>query len=402
MVTTAESDVATLDVFDPAYRIDGPEVRAAREAHWYARTPMGIAVLRHDKISQLLTDRRLVQGSHLILAVQGVVEGPVPDFFNSIILSVEGEDHTRLRTLVSRAFTPRSVTALRPRMAEVTDELIDAFAGTGQCEFMADFADPYPARMICELLGVPPELHDDFRGWADDLGLVFTFTAAENLERIERAVHGLFTATDTLLAARRGDPQPDLVSALLAAESDGNRLTAQELRTMVAALLFAGQDTTRNQLGTAVAQFARHPEQWAALGERPELAGNAVTEVLRTTPAVTGTTRLATCDIEVDGTVIPSGTIVSLDAWAGNTDPAVYGPDAADFDITADRPVPPLTFGAGIHYCLGANLARAELTEALATLARRLGPIEVAGDPQWRPALGITGPVTLPLRFAPA
>jgi cytochrome P450 len=398
MVTTADSDVVTLDVLDPAYRIDGPEVRAAREANWYARTPMGIAVLRHDEISQLLTDRRLVQGSHLILAAQGVLEGPVPDFFNSIILSVEGDDHTRLRTLVSRAFTPRSVTALRPRMAEVADELVDSFVGTGRCEFMADFADPYPARMICELLGVPPELHEAFRGWADDLGLVFSFTAAENLERIERAVHGLFTATDALLEARRADPRPDLVTALLQAESDGDRLTAHELRTMVAALLFAGQDTTRNQLGTAVARFARHPDQWAALAERPELAAGAVAEVLRTTPAVTGTTRLTTCDVEVDGTVIPAGTIVSLDAWSGNTDPAVYGPDADDFDITVARPAP-LTFGAGIHYCLGANLARAEMAQALPILARRLGPIEVEGEPPWRPALGITGPVTLPLRF---
>jgi|SRR3954470_4541024 cytochrome P450 len=120
MVTTADSDVVTLDVLDPAYRIDGPEVRAAREANWYARTPMGIAVLRHDEISQLLTDRRLVQGSHLILAAQGVLEGPVPDFFNSIILSVEGDDHTRLRlvpatpTRRSTARTPTTSTSPSP------------------------------------------------------------------------------------------------------------------------------------------------------------------------------------------------------------------------------------------------------------------------------------------------
>jgi cytochrome P450 len=398
MVTTADADVATLDVLDPGYRIDGPEVRAARAANWFARTPMGIAVLRHEQISRLLTDRRLVQGSHLVLAVQGITEGVVPDFFNSIILSVEGDDHTRLRTLVSRAFTPRSVTALRPRMAEVAGELVDAFAGAGRCEAMAEFADPYPARLICELLGVPAELHEAFRGWAEDLGLVFSFTAAENIGRIEAAVHGLFAATDALLAARRADPEPDLVTALLQAESDGDRLTGQELRTMVAALLFAGQDTTRNQLGTALAAFARHPDQWALLAERPELAPGAVSEVLRTHPAVTGTTRLTTADVEVDGTVIPAGTIVSLDAWSGNTDPAVYGPDADAFDITATRPAP-LTFGAGAHYCLGANLARAELAEALVVLARRLGPIAVEGEPPWRPALGITGPVALPLRF---
>src|SRR4051794_30656648 len=152
MVTTADSDVVTLDVLDPAYRIDGPEVRAAREANWYARTPMGIAVLRHDKISQLLTDRRLVPGPHLILAAQGGRDGPVLDVFNSNVLSAEGEDHARLGPVVGQAYAPRPVTALRLGLAEVAGGLVAPFPGRGRCELMADFADPYPARMICELL----------------------------------------------------------------------------------------------------------------------------------------------------------------------------------------------------------------------------------------------------------
>ena len=399
MGSALEADVAMLNVIDPAYRPDGPEVRAARAENWFARTPFGLAVLRHDKISQLLTDRRLVQGSHRFLAAQGVVDGPVAEFLNSIVLTVEGEDHTRLRTLVSRAFTPRAVAALRPRMVEVANVMIDRLAAAGRADFMAEFADPYPATIICELLGVPREQHDTFRGWANDIGLIFSFTAAANHDRIAAALDGLYDAVDALLETRRADPQDDLLSALIAAEADGDRLSPRELRLMVATLLFAGQDTTRHQLGLALARFAEHPEQWALLGERPELAERAVSEVLRLAPTTSGTDRVATTDIEVDGVLIPEGTSLTMVFYAGNTDPAVFGGSGEVFDITADRPAPPLTFGAGIHYCLGANLARAELGEALPILARRLGPVELDGEPMWRPAIGITGPVTLPLRF---
>lgn len=399
-MTTTDSAVAFLNLQDPTFRTDGPEVAAARAAGWYARTPFGVGVLRHDQLSDLLSDRRLRQGTHRVLANQGLTEGPIVDWMNSIILSTEGADHTRLRRLVSRAFTPRSVSELRPRMREVADELIDGFAGAGNVEFMAAFADPYPARIICELLGVPATLHEQFRGWANDLGLAFGYTAAANRDRIEAAIAGLDAATDELLAARRAEPGPDLLSALLAAEADGDRLTNGELRLLVTGLLFAGQDTTHHQLGQALSMFLRHPDQWALLADRPELVDRAVTEVLRLAPTTPVVGRLATEDIEVDGVAIPAGTHVTMFLVAGNTDPAVFGPDATRFDITAERP-PPLTFGAGIHYCLGANLARAELAEALPILARRLGPITAAGDAAWRPSVGITGPVTLPIRFGP-
>ncbi|MCO1656934.1 cytochrome P450 [Pseudonocardia humida] len=399
MISVLESDVAVLDLLDPAFRPDGPQARAARAANWYARTPMGIAVLHHDKINLLLGDRRLVQGSHRILTAQGIVSGPVPEFMNSIILTVEGDDHTRLRSLVSRAFTPRSVAAVRPRIAAVAEELADRLAAAGRGEFMAEFADPFPARIICELLGVPTEQHDAFRTWANDLGLMFSYTARAHLDRIEESLAGLHAATEALIAARRADPRADLITGLIAAEADGDRLTTRELRLMVAALLFAGQDTTRHQLGLAMALFERHPDQWALLAERPELAADAVAEVVRLAPTATGTGRVATRDIEIDGTVIPAGTVLTMLFHAGNTDPAVFGPDADTFDITARRPAPPLSFGAGVHYCLGANLARAEMSEALPVLARRLGPLALDGEPTWRPALGITGPVALPLRF---
>jgi len=399
MMMTTTTGVAYLDFLDPAFRPDSPQVHAAREARWFARTPTGFAVLRHDKQSILLTDRRLRQGTHRVLAAQGIIEGPIVDWMNSIILTVEGDDHTRLRCLVSHAFTPRAVGALRPMMRQVVNELIDRFVGEGRTEFMASFADPYPARVICELLGVPPAQHEAFRGWANDLGLAFSYAAAANRDRIEAALHGLSAATETLIAARRAEPGSDLLSALINAESGGDRLSAEELRMMVTTILFAGQDTTRHQLGHAIALFLRHPEQWALLARRPELAVTAVEEVLRVVPTVPATARVASEDFEVDGLAIAAGTVLTMLLAAGNTDPAAFGPDAAAFDITATRGPQQLGFGAGIHYCLGAALARTELAEALPILARRLGRIEADGKVGWRPALGITGPVTLPIRF---
>jgi cytochrome P450 len=172
----ATDDLVMLDITDPALDPHGPEIRAARAAHWCARTPMGLAVLRHDKLTMLLGDRRLVQGSHRILTAQGLTTGPLVEWMNTMILSMEGDDHLRVRRLVSRAFTPRAVTALRPRMREIAHQLVDGFpAGDGgTVEFMAAFADPFPARVICELLGVPPDLQETVGGWANDLGLAFS------------------------------------------------------------------------------------------------------------------------------------------------------------------------------------------------------------------------------------
>jgi cytochrome P450 len=297
-----------LDVMDPAFRPDSAEVRAARAAHWCARTPMGFAVLRYDRLAALLADRRLRQGHYQFLTAQGLTEGPLVEWINSIMLSVEGDDHTRLRRLVSRAFTPRAVAELRPRMREIAHELVDRFPGDGRVDFVEAFADPYPARVICELLGVPREQHDAFRGWANDLGLAFSVTAAAaNVERIEAALAVLYAATDVLLAQRRARPTGDLLSALIAAEADGDRLSTQELRTMVALLLFAGQDTTNHQLGNGIATFLRYPEQWALLARRPELAAQAVEEVVRVAPTAPITGRVAVEDFEVDGVTIPAG-----------------------------------------------------------------------------------------------
>jgi hypothetical protein len=391
-----QGDIAYLDLLDPDFRVDSPAVAAAREASWYARTPLGFAVLRYQPVQALLRDRRLRQGGMDSLELQGVTAGPLADWWRLIILNVEGETHARLRRLVARAFTPRSLERLRPRMRAVAGELIDAFAERGECEFIDAFADRYPIRVIGELLGVADEDYPRFRRCSQDLGLAFGFTVADDLERIEAGLGGLYGYVDELLARRRATPGDDLVSQLIAAEEAGDRLSDEELRAMVVALVFAGHDTTRNQLGWTVHTFLDHPDQWELLASDPSLAARAVEEIMRVHPTVPAITRVAVEDVEYGGVSFPAGTYLSLMVGAANTDPAVC--DDAPFDITAQRP-PQLAFGGGVHSCLGAWLARAEMAEALPLLATRLRHPRPAGPATWRPPLGITGPATLPIRF---
>jgi cytochrome P450 len=397
MTTTHDdNNIALLDVLDPAFRVDSPEVRAAAEAGWWARTPIGIAVLRYQECLTLLRDRRLRHGSLNALAASGITTGPFADWLRTMLLNLEGHPHQRQRRLVSKAFTQRSVDALRPFMRAKTHELIDSFAGNGGCEFMAAFADPYPAWVIAELLGVPAEQFTSFLGWATDMGLGFSPAAAAALDRIDAAVTGLYACCDELTAQRRENPGDDLISALLAVEADGQHLNAEELRTLVSTLVFAGQDTTRNQLGLAMTTFTQHPDQWRLLAQRPELASTAVEELMRVNPATPAISRLATEDFTFQDVDIPAGTQVELFVGAANTEPDTFGD--APFDITAQRTAQ-LTFGGGIHYCLGVWLARTEMREALPILASRLGDIALDGPVPSRPHIGITGPVTLPLRF---
>jgi cytochrome P450 len=395
----AKDNVATLDVMRPDFRPDAAQVLAAREANWYARTPVGYALLRYRQAGAVLGDRRFQQSVlDLALERKGVTSGLLYDWLSSNIIRTEGDHHLRLRRLVSKAFTPRSVERLHPLMREVAQEILNRFAKTGQCDFMADFADEYPARIMCELLGVPAGMQPDFRGWANDLGLAFAPDMLVYKDRVETALAGLMASTDVLIGRRRGRPGPDLLSALIAAEESGDRLSNHELRLMVSTLMFGGLDTTRNQLGRAMVVFAEHPDQWRLLAERPELAAQATEEVIRVAPTTPMNGRIALETVTIDGLTIPAGTFVHIITLAANTDPEVFG--RGGFDITVPRPAPSLIFGGGMHYCLGAPLARAEIAQALPVLAGGMPGLRLAGPVRWRPPIGITGPSHLPLRFA--
>lgn len=389
-----------LDVTDPEFRFDSPAVAEARELSWYAETPLGLVVLRYAQAQALLRDPRFAGSGERYFGLQGITDGPLHDWFVSMILHRTGPDHLRLRRLVSKAFTPRVIERLRPFMRTTATELAGRIAVAGGCEFMDEFADPLPVAVMCELLGVPAGDYNLFRRWSTDMGLVFSFTVAAMHDRVEEAVVGLYGYVDGLIAQRRAQPRDDLLSALVAAEEAGDRLSSDELRNLAVTLVFAAHDTTRNQLGQAMVAFAAHPDQWRLLGARPDLAAQAVEEVMRWAPTVPTIYRFALEDVELDGVRIPAGTFVLVCAAAANRDPRVF-PGGGGFDITRQREVGHLTFGGGPHFCLGAATARAEIAEALTVLTGRFDPPSPAGAVDWRPPTGLYGPERLPLRFPP-
>ncbi len=284
-------------------------------------------------------------------------------------------------------------------MRETLVALLEPLLGRGECEFMADVADHYPILVMCHLLGVPEEDHDDFATWNKAITWVLSFELGTHREEAEWGMNQLDGYVERLIEDRRQNPREDMITALVQAEEAGDRLSDGELRSMIGGLLFAGFDTTRNQLGLAMALFAEHPEQWSRLAGQPDLVPRAVEEVMRYDGATRATPRLTVEDLEIDGYHLPAGTFLALGTSSANSDPAAYD-EPARFDIAVDRE-PHLTFGGGPHYCL-ANLARAEMQEALTILSARLPEFALAGEPTWRPPIGIFGPETLPLRFAVA
>jgi cytochrome P450 len=397
----ALDDAPFLDWLDPAVQEDPEPVYAdLRTRTAVARTPLGATVLRREDVHRLLSDPRLVTAIPYLVRFQGVGQGPLEDMLGATVLAMDGADHTRLRRLVARSFTPRAADRHRPGMRVLVDELVERLAPPGRCEFVADFADHYPVRVICEVLGVPPEDHELFARWGDVLTYVLSLELGAHLEDVERAAAELGAYVDRLVADRQAHPRDDLVTSLVQASEEGDRLSGVELRAMIAGLLFAGYDTTRNQLGHALFTFCQHPEQWDMLGAKPDLAPRAVDEVMRLVGAVSGVPRVTTEDLEVDGWALPAGTVVFLSLASANRDESVFD-DPLRFDIAADRP-PHLSFGTGPHHCLGANLARAEMEEALRILPTRLRNVRLDGEPIWRTGTGISGPTALPLAFEPA
>jgi cytochrome P450 len=349
-------------------------------------------------IVAVLRERRFHSALSLLPQMQGLSADSMEERRPSI-LSMEGDEHTRVRRLVAPAFTPAAANRLRPSMAEVMGELVSAIEPRGACEFVADVCDPYPIPIICELLGAPREDWERFSRWATDIFRIFNQNLAEDLPAIELASSELDAYVRVLVERRRAEPSDDLLSALIAAEEAGDRLTTDELVMLAEAVLMAGTDTTRNQLAICVALLGAYPEQWARFVADPALAPRVVDETMRYLGAVQGTLRVASEDIEYRDVVFPKGTLVFASLAAANRDPEVYAEPMA-FDITRESAAPHMTFGSGIHYCLGAHLARAELQEALVVLARRLPNLALDGPVEWKPdTFGIWGPARLPVRW---
>jgi cytochrome P450 PksS len=314
------------------------------------------------------------------------------------MLNADPPAHTRLRSLVAQAFTPRRVEDLRPRITSIAQRLLEALPAEGSVDLLDAFAFPLPVTVIAELLGVPTEDQDRFRAW--------TFTVLNpnggNLEPVRRAMVEFQQYLKEILARRRAEPRDDLISALLAAEEQGgDRLSAVELVSMVFLLMVAGHETTVNVIANGVWALLRHPEQLERLRANPALLEPAIEEILRYCgPVRHSTSRFAVQDTEFRGQLIPAGEMIMASVLSANHDPEQF--DAPErFDITR-TPNRHIAFGSGSHFCIGASLARLETSIALPLLLERLPRLRFAGEPsalRWRGGLLIHGLERLPVAF---
>jgi cytochrome P450 len=370
-----------------------------RARSWLAAAPIGFFVLDREAAAFFLRTKSATFPGMKIAELFAVEEGPLLEQMRRNILHINGDAHRRLRNLVNPAFTPRAADRWRPAMREFLDRLWAPLADAGRCEFVGAVAKPYPSLTIATVMGAPLEDAPKLYEWSNLIQRQFDGPSLLNeREAIERACAEFYDWAGSLIERRRDDPGDDLISTLIAASHEGDRLSDVECMNLVLNVLVGGVDTTQSQLAQALRLFAADPEQWELLASRPDLAPQAVEETLRFEPITPFTARLLHEEVEYRGVTFPVDTVVMVAAFAGNRD-GVEG-DPETFDITADRgEAKPLTFGAGIHYCLGANLARAELQEALAFLPARMPGLELDGQPELGSIHGIYGLERLPLRW---
>jgi len=391
-----------LPEFDPAnVELHGERfhttMAALAERSWLARTPLGYLTLDRDAGEFFLRTKQATFPGQMIADLYGVTAGALREEIDRNILHIDGGDHRRLRGLLNPSFTPKAADRWRPAMRAILDDLWSGMSDRTECEFVTAFAKPYPSLTIATVMGAPREDADRLHDWSYWIQQQFDGPAMlTRRDRIEQAVEEFFVWCRALIERRRDDPGDDLISTLIAAEEDGERLSDVELMHLVLNVLIGGVDTTQSQLAHAMRLFATHPDQWALLAAEPQRAPQAVEEVLRHEPVTPFTARILTGDLTFRDVEFPAGTVVMVCSFTGNRD----GAGDAAFDIRAERDGARLmTFGAGIHFCVGANIARAELEEALAFLAPRMPSLRLAGDPVWGTIQGIYGLQALPLAW---
>jgi len=366
------------------------------------QSPMGFWVLtRYDDCVLALRDQRFGRdGFEQMLAVAYGDEKEAGRLPRSMLFR-DPPDHTRLRALVSKAFTPRVIEGMRAHIQSIVDRLLDRVQPAGRVDVIADLAYPLPVTVICEMLGVPAEDQGTIRQWSADvarsLDAIGIPADAEIMARGKTARQALGDYFRHLLPERRKHPQDDLLSLLIAAEEQGDKLTEGELLATCILLFIAGHETTVNLIGNGLLALLRHPDQLARLAADPTLIQGAVEELLRYDSPVQRTARITNADVEVGGHAIAKGSMVVTVIGAANRDPAQFS-DPDRLDITR-RDTRHIAFGFGIHFCLGAPLARVEGQIALGTLLRRMPKLALGGTPTWRASSTLRGLATLPVTF---
>jgi cytochrome P450 len=366
------------------------------EFGWLAVSPLALVVLDRESAEFFLRSRATAFPGREIADLFGVTSGRLREQIDANILNQQGERHRRLRALVGGAFTPRAADRWRPAMRAFLGRLWADLDGARACEFVAAVAKPYPALTIAAVLGAPEADAPRLQDWSSLIQRQFDIQAlSTQVPQLEQAATEVYDYVEELLTRRAAQPGDDLLTALLTAEEAGDRLSHAECVNLVLNVIAGGIDTTQAQLSHALRLFAANPQQWDALRAEPALTSRAVEEVLRAEPITPFTARICLEAIDHRGVLFPAGTIVAVCAERGNREQ----PGGEDFDITASWDGRLLTFGAGPHFCLGANLARAELEEALAFLAPRMPGLTADGPPVLGGVEGIYGVESLPLRW---
>ncbi|HEY2508821.1 MAG TPA: cytochrome P450 [Streptosporangiaceae bacterium] len=402
MTIVSELDLPELDLDSPDLAGDKYHALMAglprAGAHsWLAKSPLAFIVLDRDAAEFFLRSRYTEFPGREIADLFGVTSGRLRELIDANILNQQGAQHRRLRSLVGGAFTPRAADRWRPVMRKFLVELWPTVEAAQACDFVTAFARPYPSLTISAVLGAPPEDAPRLHEWSTLVQKQFDIKAlGSQVPQMERASAEVYDYVEALLAKRRGEPGEDLLTTLLTAEDAGDKLSHAECVNLVLDVIAGGVDTTQAQLSHGMRQFALHPDQWELLRSQPELTARAVEEILRYEPIAPLTARLCTQDIEHHGVLFPAGTILAVCAERGNREQ----PGGEDFDITAERDERLLTFGAGAHFCLGANLARAELQEALTFLTPRMPGLTLDGPAVLGNVEGIYGVESLPLRWS--
>ncbi|MFD5411489.1 cytochrome P450 family protein [Streptomyces nojiriensis] len=370
----------------PVQRIAGP----TGEPAWL--------VTRYDDVRSALADPRLSLDK--TNAAESSYRGLfLPPALDANLLNMDPPDHTRLRRLVSRAFTPRRVEALRAPIRRTADRLLDALGTEGRTDLIAAYAAPLPITVICDLLGIPDDHRKDFRAWTNEL-IAPDPSRPQGAKQAGGAMLAFFAE---LIAYKRRHPADDLLSDLIAVrDGDGDRLSEDELMSLAFLILGAGFENTVQLIGNAVHALLSHPEHLARLRVDPSKLPEAIEELARYEgPALLAIRRFPTEDVTIGGVTVPAGETVLLSLSAANRDPARFSqPELLDFDRDASGH---LALGHGIHYCLGAPLARAEVEIALAALLERFSSLTLAeSEPRWRPSLRARGLLELPVEYKTA
>ncbi len=372
--------------------------------HWSPFLGFWVLTRYADCVAVLRDAKRFSADPKDLALYEAMMQGlgdnrPLMQMQEKWMLLLNPPDHTRLRTLVTKAFTPRVVENLRPRIQGIVDDLIDKVKNAGPMDIIADLSYPLPVIVIAGMLGVPAEDRDKFKAWTTDLARTLDpIVSPEVLDAGDAATVAFAEYFKALVEKRRKDPQEDLLSALIAAEEQGDRLSEDELIATAVLLLGAGHETTMNLIGNGLLALFRHPDQMAQLKSAPSLIQSAIEECLRFDGPVQMTARTALEDLEIGGTKIEKGQQAVIVLAAANRDPAQFA-DPDRFDITR-KENPHIAFSHGIHYCLGAPLARVEAQIAVNTLLQRLPNLRLATEElEWREMVTLRGLKTLPVTF---